>query len=139
MTTARPLRFGAFLVPLHDINEKPTLSLWRDLQLIELLDELDYDEAWVGEHHSGGWANVLAPELVIAAAAERTKHIKLASGVISLPYHNPFMVATRAVQPVDAAVCGRITKILACPGAMDWKPTDCKICGHAPASSERTA
>ncbi|MFD0688723.1 LLM class flavin-dependent oxidoreductase [Actinomadura fibrosa] len=104
MTT--PLKFGAFLVPLHDINEKPTLSLWRDMRLIELLDELDYDEAWVGEHHSGGWANILAPELVIAAVAERTRRIRLATGVISLPYHNPFMVASRAVQ-LDHLTRGR--------------------------------
>jgi limonene 1,2-monooxygenase len=95
--TVMPMKFGAFAVPLHDTVEKTTLTLWRDLRTIELFDQLDYDEFWVGEHHSGGWANIVAPELVIAAAAERTKHIKLASGVMSLPYHHPFMVASRAV------------------------------------------
>ena len=65
----------------------------RDLELIDWLDHLGYDEAWVGEHHSAGWETIAAPEIFIAAAAERTRHIRLGSGVTSLPYHNPFMVA----------------------------------------------
>lgn len=104
--TVTPLKFGAFAVPLHDTVEKTTLTLWRDLRTIELFDQLDYDEFWVGEHHSGGWANIVSPELVIAAAAERTKNIKLATGVASLPYHHPFMVASRAVQ-LDHLTRGR--------------------------------
>ena len=31
--------------------------------------------------------------MFIAAAAERTRHIRLGTGVVSLPYHNPFIVA----------------------------------------------
>jgi limonene 1,2-monooxygenase len=100
------MRFGAFTIPLHELNEDPQLMLWRDMQLIELFDQLNYDEYWLGEHHSGGWANIVAPELVLAAAAERTKHIKLASGVLSLPYHNPYMIAARAVQ-LDHLMRGR--------------------------------
>lgn len=104
--TVMPMKFGAFCLPLHDIDEKTTLTLWRDMRTIELFDQLDFDEFWVGEHHSGGWANILSPELVIAAAAERTKRIKLATGVMSLPYHHPFMVASRAVQ-LDHLTRGR--------------------------------
>jgi limonene 1,2-monooxygenase len=104
--TARPLRFGAFLSPIHPLGEDPTLQLERDLQLVELLDQLDYDECWVGEHHSNGWSSIDSPEVVIAAAAQRTHRIKLASGVISLPYHHPFMVASRARQ-LDLLTRGR--------------------------------
>jgi limonene 1,2-monooxygenase len=100
------MRFGAFHIPIRDIVEDPQLALRRDLELIDLFDHLSYDEFWVGEHHSGGWANILAPELVIAAAAERTRHIKLATGVTSLPYHNPYMVASRAIQ-LDHLTRGR--------------------------------
>ncbi len=39
------LRFGAFLAPYHDPRENPTLALQRDLELIELLDRLGFDEA----------------------------------------------------------------------------------------------
>ena len=59
------------------------------------LDKLNYHEAWIGEHHSGGFEIIACPEMFIAAAAERTKHIRLGTGVVSLPYHNPFTVASR--------------------------------------------
>ena len=41
------------------------------------LDRLNYHEAWIGEHHSGGFELIASPEMFIAAAAQRTKHIRL--------------------------------------------------------------
>ena len=112
----RGLNFGIFLAPFHRLGENPTLGMARDLELIDWLDHLGYDEAWVGEHHSAGWETIAAPEIFIAAAAERTRHIRLGSGVTSLPYHNPFMVAQRFVQ-LDHMTRGRI--MLGCgPGAL---------------------
>jgi limonene 1,2-monooxygenase len=112
----RGLKFGIFLAPFHRVGENPTLALGRDLELIEWLDHLGYDEAWIGEHHSAGWELIAAPELVIAAAAERTRHIMLGSGVTSLPYHHPLMVANRFVQ-LDHMTRGRA--MLGCgPGAL---------------------
>lgn len=90
------MRFGMFNAPFHWPGENPTLALERDLDLIVLLDQLGFDEVWVGEHHSGGTEIIPAPELVLAVAAERTRHIRLGTGVVSLPYHNPFTVAHRA-------------------------------------------
>ncbi|MGC8475592.1 MAG: LLM class flavin-dependent oxidoreductase [Acetobacteraceae bacterium] len=112
----RGLTFGIFLAPFHRLGENPTLAIGRDLELIEWLDQLGYDEAWIGEHHSAGWELIASPELIIAAAAERTKHIKLGSGVTSLPYHHPFLVAQRFVQ-LDHMTRGRA--MLGCgPGAL---------------------
>ena len=71
MSTQR-MDFGIFLAPFHPVNENPTLSLQRDFELIEWLDQLGYDEAWIGEHHSGGFEIIASPELFIAAAAART-------------------------------------------------------------------
>ena len=88
-----PLRFGIFLAPFHPPQRNPTLALERDLELIERLDELGYDEAWIGEHHSAGFEIIASPEVFIAAAAQRTKHIRLGTGVSSLPYHHPLMLA----------------------------------------------
>jgi limonene 1,2-monooxygenase len=112
----RGLNFGVFLAPFHRLGENPTLAMARDLELIDWLDHLGYDEAWIGEHHSAGWETIAAPEIFMAAAAERTRHIRLGSGVTSLPYHNPFMVAQRFVQ-LDHMTRGRI--MLGCgPGAL---------------------
>jgi limonene 1,2-monooxygenase len=112
----RGMKFGIFLAPFHRVGENPTLAMNRDVELLEWLDWLGYDEAWIGEHHSAGWELIALPELIIAAAAERTKHIRLGTGVTSLPYHHPFMVAQRFVQ-LDHMTRGRA--MLGCgPGAL---------------------
>jgi limonene 1,2-monooxygenase len=100
------MKFGIFMAPFHRVGENPTLALERDLELIELLDRLGYDEAWIGEHHSAGRELIAEPMLMIAAAAQRTRRIKLGTGVTSLPYHHPFMVADRMVQ-LDHMTRGR--------------------------------
>jgi limonene 1,2-monooxygenase len=100
------LNFGAFLAPHHPIGEHPMLQFRRDLDFVEHLDRLGYEEFWCGEHHSSGWEMIASPEMFLAAAGERTKRIKLATGVISLPYHHPFNVAQRMVQ-LDYMTGGR--------------------------------
>ncbi len=94
----RGMQFGIFLAPFHRVGDNPSLAMRRDIELIEHLDKLGFDEAWIGEHHSAGWEIIASPELIIAAAAERTRTIRLGSGVTSLPYHHPFLVAQRFVQ-----------------------------------------
>ncbi|MFI2369924.1 LLM class flavin-dependent oxidoreductase [Streptomyces sp. NPDC018833] len=127
-----PLRFGCFLAPWHRPGEDPNLLLRRDLRITELVDELNFDEMWIGEHHTGGWGTVTAPELFIAAAAERTKRIKLATGVTALPYHHPYMVAERAMQ-LDNLTRGRfILGVGAGSGAADMH-----MLGVAPEDTRR--
>ena len=105
--TSVSLRHGIFLAPFHRMDENPTLCLERDLELVALLDRLGFQEAWIGEHHSAGFETISSPEIFIAAAAERTRHIRLGTGVISLPYHNPLMVANRIIQ-LDHMTRGRV-------------------------------
>ena len=111
------LKFGVFLAPFHPLGENPTLGLQRDLELLQWLDYLGFDEAWIGEHHSCGWETIPSPELFIATAAERTKNIKLGTGVISLPYHHPLMVANRMVL-LDHLARGRVMMGVG-PGALN--------------------
>ena len=59
------MTFGTFMAPFHRVGENPTLALERDLELIEWLDDLGFDEAWIGEHHSGGWETIASPEVFI--------------------------------------------------------------------------
>lgn len=101
------MSFGAFLAPFHRPGENPTLALERDLELIAHLDRLGFDEAWAGEHHSTGWETIASPEMFLAVAAERTRHIRLGTGVVSLPYHHPLMVADRIVL-LDHLTRGRV-------------------------------
>jgi limonene 1,2-monooxygenase len=107
MTLPARLKFGIFMAPFHPLGEDPTLALERDLELLQWLDYLGFDEAWIGEHHSAGWETIASPEVFIATAAERTKHLKLGTGVISLPYHHPLMVANRMIL-LDHLTRGRV-------------------------------
>ncbi|HBK07857.1 MAG TPA: LLM class flavin-dependent oxidoreductase [Acetobacteraceae bacterium] len=100
------LGFGAFLAPHHPIGEHPMLQFRRDLDFVEHIDRLGFDEFWCGEHHSSGWEMIASPEMFLAAAGERTKRIRLGTGVVSLPYHHPFNVAQRIVQ-LDYMTGGR--------------------------------
>ncbi len=121
------MKFGIFLGPFHRVGENPTLAIDRDLELVQRLDHLGYDEAWIGEHHSAGWETISSPELFMAVAADRTRHIKLGTGVVSLPYHHPFMVANRMVQ-LDHMTHGRVMLGVG-PGAL---PGDAYMMGIDP-------
>ncbi len=119
-----PLRFGIFMAPFHPVGQNPTLALERDLDLLEHLDGLGFDEAWIGEHHSAGYEIIASPEVFIAAASQRTKHIKLGTGVSSLPYHQPLMLADRMVL-LDHLTRGRVMFGVG-PGAL---PSDAFMMG----------
>ncbi|SLM89854.1 LLM class flavin-dependent oxidoreductase [Brevibacterium yomogidense] len=118
------LKFGTFLAPIHTPGQNPTLLLQRDLELVEYLDKLGYDEAWFGEHHSAGSEIYASPEIMIAAAAERTQRIKLGTGVTSVSYHNPLWVADRMIM-LDHLTRGRSMLGMG-PGSL---PTDAAMLG----------
>ncbi len=103
----KKLRFGAFFAPFHNDRTSPTFAIERDLDLVQWMDKLDFDEAWIGEHHSGAYECIASPEVFIATAAERTKKIRFGTGVSSLSYHQPLILADRIAQ-LDHQTRGRI-------------------------------
>ena len=128
MTKSR-LRFGIFMAPVPPRAREPVARARARLELVEWLDELGYDEAWIGEHHSAGYEIIGSPEVFIAGAAERTRHIRLGTGVSSLPYHHPFMLADR-IRQLDLQTRGRVMFGVG-PGAL---PTDAFMMGIDPAT-----
>ena len=127
-----PTRFGVFLAPFHNDDENPTLQLRRDLDLMTQLDDLGYDEAWIGEHHSGAYEIVGSPEVFIAAAVERTKRLRFGTGVSSLSYHHPLVLADRMCQ-LDHQSLGRVMFGVG-PGQL---PTDAEMMGIDPIDQRR--
>jgi limonene 1,2-monooxygenase len=115
------------MAPFHTPGQNPTLAIERDLAFMEHLDRLGYDEAWIGEHHSAGTEIIASPEIFIAAAAQRTRHIRLGTGVTSLSYHNPLWVADRMVM-LDHLTRGRVMLGVG-PGSL---PTDSAMIGLDP-------
>ncbi len=67
----------------------------RDLlEEIELADQVDLDVFGLGEHHREDFVSS-APEVILAAAASRTKNIKLTSAVTVLSSDDPVRVFQR--------------------------------------------
>jgi limonene 1,2-monooxygenase len=121
------LQFGTFIAPHHPLGEHPMLQFQRDIELAAHLDRLGFEEFWCGEHHSSGWEMIASPEMFLAAAGQQTHHIRLGTGVISLPYHHPFNVAQRMVQ-LDHMTRGR-AMFGSGPGAL---PSDARTLGIDP-------
>ena len=89
------MKFGFFAMPLHLPTENPVLSLDRDLEMIQWAEDMDYDEFYVGEHHTASWEPIPCPEMFLAKASAFTKTIKLGTAVVSAPIHHPFLLAER--------------------------------------------
>src|SRR3984885_994581 len=121
------LRFGYFIAPFHRAGTNPTLALQRDLEFIEHLDALGFDEVWMGEHHSAGSEIISSPEIFIGAASQRAKRIKFGTGVTSLSYHNPLWVADRLML-LDHLTHGRVIGGVG-PGSL---PSDSAMIGLPP-------
>jgi limonene 1,2-monooxygenase len=122
------LRFGVFHAPYHlPMGQNPNLALHRDLEFVQHLDKLGFDEAWIGEHHSCGCELISDPIVFISNVAPRTSNIKLGTGVLSLPYHNPLWVADRMIL-LDHLTRGRAMLGLG-PGALT---TDAYMIGLDP-------
>ncbi|MFV8052593.1 LLM class flavin-dependent oxidoreductase [Mycobacterium sp. 48b] len=132
MWNSSSIKFGAFLAPYHPLDADPALQLRRDIDLMEHLDHLGFDEAWMGEHHSTGSEIVPAPDMFIAAAAERTERIRFGTGVISLPYHHPLITADRITQ-LDLQTRGRLI-VGTGPGKI---PLDAHMMGINPVDQRR--
>jgi limonene 1,2-monooxygenase len=119
------MEFGLFLQPLHHPSEDPTEALDRDLELIVLLEELGYSEAWIGEHHSTGWENIASPEVFIAVAAERTNQIRFGTGVVQAGLHHPLVALDRMIL-LDHLTRGRTSFGLGVGGGI---PSDLAVFG----------
>ncbi|EUA32614.1 putative monooxygenase [Mycobacterium xenopi 3993] len=50
-----------FITPFHPTRQSPTVALEYDMERVVALDRLGFDEAWFGEHHSGGYELIACP------------------------------------------------------------------------------
>jgi len=125
------MRFGAFIAPHSPSNEHPSLAIEHDMDTVVWMEKMGFQEAWIGEHHSSGWEINGSPELFAAAVSQRTSTIKLGMGVVSLPYHNPYMVADR-IRQLDHITKGRVILGMG-PGSL---PSDAYMIG-VPTSEAR--
>lgn len=90
------MNLGLFIMPLHPPEKLPANSYAEDLELLSVADELGFTEAWVGEHMTAKWENIVAPDLFISRGFGVTKNMRLGTGVYLLSVHHPADIATRA-------------------------------------------
>src|SRR5215475_1444058 len=101
------MRVGYFTMPLHPPGADPGRTMADDLEQLVFLDQLGYEEAWIGEHITAEWENIPCPDIFIAQALGMTRRMKLGTGVSNLPNHNPLMLAQRIAQ-LDQMARGRL-------------------------------
>jgi alkanesulfonate monooxygenase SsuD/methylene tetrahydromethanopterin reductase-like flavin-dependent oxidoreductase (luciferase family) len=114
------MELGYFSMPSHppecDLKEGHDF----DLQVLRWLDELGYQECWIGEHHTAPWEPHPAPDLLVVEGLRQTKNLRIGPGGFLLPYHHPAELANR-VAMLDHLSGGRLNFGVAASGLpSDW-------------------
>ena len=65
----------------------------EQMELMYEAEVLGFDSVWPAEHHFSEYGYCASPQVSLAAVAARTKRIRLGTGVVVLPFHNPVRVA----------------------------------------------
>lgn len=82
-------------------------SIMEQLRLVELADELGFDEAWFGEHHFNAFSVIPDPASMIAYCAASTERIRLGTAGFLAPFYHPVRLA-ESISVLDNLSKGRI-------------------------------
>ena len=97
--------YGAAFQQIDD--EPDELFFRRELELCLLAESLGLDSVWLPEHHFSSYGLIPDPLQALAYVAARTTHVKLGTGVVVLPWHDPVLVAEQFIQ-LDHLSEGRV-------------------------------
>lgn len=90
------MNLGLFVMPLHPPMRQIGETYKENVEKVVLADQLGFEEVWVGEHFSATTEPISAPFIFLSSLIPQTKRIKLCTGVVNLPNHNPAIVAAEA-------------------------------------------
>jgi len=104
------VKFGYYIlntyVPELDGDSTSVYSRW--LEQIDAAESLGFESLWVTEHHFRHFGGMMpSPAIILAAAAQRTKRLRLGAAVSILPMHNPLRIAEEFAM-VDQLSNGRL-------------------------------
>lgn len=104
------MKFGYYIlntyVPELDGGSREIYAKW--LEQIDAAEALGFDSLWVTEHHFRHFGGQMpSPTIILAAAAQRTKKLRLGAAVSLLPMHNPLRIAEEFAM-VDQLSQGRV-------------------------------
>ena len=127
MSPPAALRYGMFVMPIHDPKKPLAQCFDEDLELALKCEELGFNDFWVGEHHSSTYQNIVMPEIFLGKVLGMTKSIRVGAAPVCLQYHHPAHVASRLAF-LDHLSHGRLNVCFG-PGAI---PSDMEIYGIDP-------
>ena len=104
------MKFGYYIlntyVPELDGGSSEVYSHW--LEQFDAAESLGFDTLWVTEHHFRNFGGMMpSPSVILAAAAQRTKRMRLGAAVSIIPMHNPLRIAEEFAM-VDQLSSGRL-------------------------------
>jgi len=116
---------GLFTGQLPSGSAQTYAESYREtLELVRLAEALGFDSAWVSEHHGASDGYFPSLLVMLAAFAEATNHIRLGTGVILTPFHDPLRLA-EDVATVDQLSGGRLTVGL----GLGWREEEFRMFG----------
>ena len=101
------MQLGFFTQPVHPLGRSYAETLAEDRAIFILADQLGFSEAFCGEHLVDLIENVPNSMMFLASLVDSTKHMKLATGVLNLPFVHPVVAAT-SVAMLDNMLQGRL-------------------------------
>jgi probable F420-dependent oxidoreductase len=100
---------GLFTGQLPTGSDRTFAQEYREtVELVRLAEAVGFDSAWVSEHHGASDGYLPSLLVMLAAFAEATTHIRLGTGVVLTPLHDPIRLAEDAAV-VDQLSGGRLT------------------------------
>ncbi len=89
------MKVGTFLMPNHPPNRDFAEGHYHNLEYLQFLDSIGFEEAWIGCHYTVPREPNPAPDLLVAQALTVTEKIRVSPGGYMLPYHHPAELAHR--------------------------------------------
>lgn len=121
------LGYGLITCQSHPDDQRSTQELVNEaLDLTREAERIGLDSVWVSEHHHVDDGHLSALMVMLAAMAARTERIRLGTGVLLAPLHDPVRVAEEA-SLVDLISGGRLVLGL----GIGWREEEFEMAGVA--------